>query len=145
METRKTFKQLAGIDFYSQIYVSKEFHKIKDEIEKWKDTNSGINSNFANGIVDAILRLCVEIREYTSDFFTSKTNAEFLPEDHPYHSENISWNYSQPIQTGINQWSVFVRKYKGMKQCVGVIEHRFYNEEDASIFSSNNWNLGDYF
>jgi len=53
-------------------------------------------------------------------------------------------NYSIPVQTGINQWSVFVRKFDN-EDCVGVIEHRFKNQEDAKTFSCNNWNLGDYF
>jgi hypothetical protein len=38
-----------------------------------------------------------------------------------------------------------VRKFKGHKECIGVIEHRFKTEEDANIFSVNNWNLGEYY
>ena len=63
----------------------------------------------------------------------------------PYHPESISYNYSMPTQTDINEWSVFVRKFLGMKECMGVIQHRFDNELSAEEFSKNNWNLGDYF
>jgi len=56
----------------------------------------------------------------------------------------VHLNYSIPVQTGINQWSVFVRKFDN-EDWVGVIEHRFKNQEDAKTFSCNNWNLGDYF
>ena len=63
----------------------------------------------------------------------------------PYSPDYISENFSQPIQTGINQWSVFVRKFKGMKECIGVIEHKFKDESSAKEFSVNNWNLGEYY
>ncbi len=56
----------------------------------------------------------------------------------------ISYSYSSPMQTGINQWSVFVKKFENT-DCVGVIEHKFKTEKDADAFSKNNWNLGDYF
>ena len=69
----------------------------------------------------------------------------FKPTTDIYHPDYISYNYSQPVQTGISRWSVFVRKFKGLKDCVGVIEHKFYDEDSAKQFSVNNLNLGDYF
>ena len=57
---------------------------------------------------------------------------------------NLNYNYQAPVQTNLNTWSVFVRKFVH-NQCVSVIEHKFADRESADIFSKNNWNLGEYF
>jgi hypothetical protein len=152
-EEMKSFKELEGCDFDYQMKNSKEFHAIKNAIELWHESGSGINSPEADGIVNTIFRLCCEVRECTEEFFTNiqsdskspGTQQDNLEPDHPYHPENVSWNYSIPVQTGIQQWSVFVKKYKGMKDCVGIVEHKFNNFDSAEEFSTNNWPLGDYF
>jgi hypothetical protein len=59
------------------------------------------------------------------------------------------YNYQLPVQTGVNQWSVFVRKYADsfLEDCVGVTEHRFGNLQSAREFSWNNGvttEVGDY-
>ena len=137
-DTKKPyFKDLKNSGFHDRILSSHELHKIKQRVVEWKDSGGGINSSFAQPIVDCILKLCQEVRNATKE--------KELTENHPYHPDTISENYSAPIQTKINQWSVFVRKFKGHKECIGVVEHRFKNEEDAKIFSQNNWNLGEYY
>jgi len=59
------------------------------------------------------------------------------------------YNYQAPVQTGVNQWSVFVRKYVDsfLEDCVGVTEHRFVDLQAAREFSWNNGgnlDAGDY-
>jgi hypothetical protein len=59
------------------------------------------------------------------------------------------YNYQLPVQTGVNQYSVFVRKYADpfLEDCVGVTEHRFGDLESARVFSWNNGgnlDAGDY-
>jgi len=120
------------------IFGLKEFKNLRDQIQVWKDSNTGINSPGAQNMVDAVIDLCLRIKKYV----THNSNLEV---GHPYHPATISENYSAPIQTGVNQWSVFVRKFKGHKECIGVIEHRFKTEKSAKIFSENNWCLGDYY
>jgi hypothetical protein len=56
----------------------------------------------------------------------------------------ISYNYSPPVLTGVDEWSVFVRKYSD-DQVVAVIQHKFPTQSVAAAFSVNNWNLGEYF
>ena len=140
-ETKKShLKDLKNYCFHDQILGSHELHKIKQHIVEWRESGSGINSALAQPIVDCILILCQEVRN-----ISIKNTDEELPENHPYHPDHVSENYSKPIQTGVNQWSVFVRKYKGHTDCVGVIEHRFKTEDNAQAFSVNNWNLGEYY
>lgn len=119
--------------FQSYIKSLKEFAILRDRIDEWKKTDTGINSNEAFRIVDAVIDLCVTVK--------TRVKSELKIRDENF----ISYNYSTPIRTGLNQWSVFVRKYKGHTDCVGAIEHRFENEDAATAFSVNNWNLGEYF
>ena len=62
---------------------------------------------------------------------------------------NKCYNYQAPVQTGVNQYSVFVRKYADsfLEDCVGVTEHRFGNLQAAREFTWNNGvntDVGDY-
>jgi len=134
----KTLNQQDRNQFDKFVFSLKEFRNLRDQIQLWKESGAGINSNSAQNIIDAVLDLCLVVKNY-------ETHTSNLEVGHPYHPATISENYSAPIQTGVNQWSVFVRKFKGHKECIGVIEHRFKTEESAKIFSENNWCLGDYY
>lgn len=56
-----------------------------------------------------------------------------------------TYTYTIAIQTGISEWSVFVRKLDANHNVVGVIQHKFDTQSGAEIFAKNNWNLGEYF
>ena len=114
------------------------FLKVRDAIEKWSSTGSGINSNEALPIINAIEDLINEcIRTSAVENLINDCSAsDELP--------RYTYNYSQPIITGVNQWSVFVRKYIDDK-IDKVIEHKFNSEASAKSFSVNNYNLGFYF
>lgn len=147
------FKDLPSSDFEGRIYGSHEFHSIKNQIEIWSKTGTGINSNAAHKIVDAIVDLCIEVKNHANkpDFLLSeeerslqalKNMNEILKS--AAKQQTIHYNYTSPIQTGIAQWSVFVRKMEG-DTVHNVIEHKFDSYETANDFARNNWSLGDYF
>lgn len=56
----------------------------------------------------------------------------------------ISYNYSPPVLTGVDEWSVFVRKFYD-DRVIAVMQHKFHTQSAAEAFSVNNWNLGEYF
>jgi hypothetical protein len=118
--------------FESYIKSLKEFAIFRDTIDEWKKTDTGINSNEAFRIVDAVIDLCVTVK--------TRVKSELKIRDENF----ISCNYSTPIQTGLNQWSVFVRKYSD-DQVIAVMQHKFHTQSAADEFSKNNWNLGEYF
>jgi hypothetical protein len=98
------------------------------------------------------VKLLEELRDYTLRNSPSSENFRCVQEASKYLEEiksilksvDISYNYSRPIQTSSNKWSVFVRKFDH-EECVSVVEHKFSSPTDAEKFSTNNWNLGEYF
>ena len=99
-EFGRAFQSLDDSEYFqSYIKSLKEFAILTDTIDEWKKTDTGINSNEAFRIVDAVIDLCVTVK--------TKVKSELKIRDENFSS----YNYSTPIQTGLNQWSVFVRKF----------------------------------
>jgi len=132
-EFGRAFQSLDDSEYFqSYIKSLKEFAILRDTIDEWKKTDTGINSNEAFRIVDAVIDLCVTVK--------TRVKSELKIRDENF----ISYNYSPPVLTGVDEWSVFVRKYID-DQVIAVMQHKFHTQSAAEAFSVNNWNLGEYF
>jgi len=168
---RKKYTQLSqGLSFEDRIRASYEFHDVKDKIDAWRKTGYRINSTYADSMVYAIIRLCEAVAEgerggiadnlmNNINIGVGKRPASDMPTSVPpmagYVQSGslspkipnpflISYNYSPPVLTGVDEWSVFVRKYID-DQVIAVMQHKFHTQSAADEFSKNNWNLGEYF
>jgi len=168
---RKKYTQLSqGLSLEDRIRASYEFHDVKDKIDAWRKTGYGINSTYADSMVYAIIRLCEAVAEgerggiadnlmNNINIGVGKRPTNEMPTSVPpmlgYVQSGslspkisnpflISYNYSPPVLTGVDEWSVFVRKYID-DQVIAVMQHKFHTQFAAEAFSVNNWNLGEYF
>ena len=88
-------------------FESKNFLKIRDEIEKWSRTGSGINSHEADGIVDAICSLYAGAYEDGFNYHSEANATSIIENKNQVMAEVREW-----LDENYPSWEKKMRNHK---------------------------------